>query len=62
MSASSGPSWTDPMQLQKGGPMNVNVPHLEKLLELDPYLKDHEREIRRRYVFLYQNWFFSQGT
>ena len=31
-------------------PMTVKVPQIEKLLELDPYLKTHEKEIRRRYV------------
>ncbi|XP_054721053.1 1,4-alpha-glucan-branching enzyme-like [Uloborus diversus] len=30
-------------------PMSVNVPDIENLLQLDPYLKHHEREIRRRY-------------
>ena len=40
--------WMDPIQLKKGGPSNVTVPDLEKLFELDPYLKDHEREIKRR--------------
>jgi len=39
----------DPNQNRKGGPMNVKVPEVDKLLERDPYLKLHEREIRRRY-------------
>ena len=43
-----GCDWMDPTQIKKGGPMNVNVPQLDKLLERDPYLKPHEREIRRR--------------
>ena len=40
--------WMDPLQIKKDGAMNVNVPDLDKLFELDPYLKDHEREIKRR--------------
>ena len=53
MSGEDVDGWTDPMQLKKGGPMNVEVPDQKILLELDPYLKDHEREIRRRYNQLY---------
>ena len=41
--------WYDPAQVKKGGPMKVEVPKIEQLLERDPYLKMHEREIRRRY-------------
>jgi len=41
--------WYDPAQVKKGGPMNVQVPKIDDLLERDPYLKMHEREIRRRY-------------
>jgi len=41
--------WYDPLQEVKGGPMKVDVPELEKLLERDGYLRDHEKEIRRRY-------------
>ena len=44
--------WMDPLQLKKDGAMNVKVPDIDKLFELDPYLKDHEREIRRRYMFI----------
>ena len=44
------PEWMDPLQLKKDGAMNVQVPDIEKLFELDPLLKDHEREIRRRYI------------
>ena len=40
--------WMDPTQTKKGGPMNVKVPEIDILLDRDPYLKDHEREIRRR--------------
>ena len=40
--------WMDPLQLKKDGPLNVTVPDLDKLFELDPNLKDHEREIKRR--------------
>lgn len=29
--------------------MDVDVPHIEDLLKHDPYLKNHENEIRRRY-------------
>jgi len=29
--------------------MNVSVPKINDLLDRDPYLKNHEREIRRRY-------------
>ncbi|KAH7934901.1 hypothetical protein HPB52_001973 [Rhipicephalus sanguineus] len=29
--------------------MDVDVPHIEELLKHDPYLKNHENEIRRRY-------------
>ena len=43
-----GQEWMDPTQNKKGGPMNVKVPEIEKLLERDPYLKPHERELRRR--------------
>ena len=43
-----GSDWMDPQQNRKGGPMNVKVPEIEKLLERDPYLKHHECEIRRR--------------
>ncbi|XP_045583278.1 1,4-alpha-glucan-branching enzyme isoform X2 [Procambarus clarkii] len=35
--------------LDVGDPMKVEVPRLDTLLARDPYLKDHEREIRRRY-------------
>eukprot|EP00096_Caligus_rogercresseyi_P014748 TRINITY_DN7241_c0_g1_i1.p1 TRINITY_DN7241_c0_g1~~TRINITY_DN7241_c0_g1_i1.p1 ORF type:complete len:698 (+),score=186.61 TRINITY_DN7241_c0_g1_i1:63-2156(+) len=41
--------WHDPSQAKKGGPMNVPVPGIKDLLELDPYLKPMEREIRRRH-------------
>ena len=41
--------WMAPNQNKKGGPMNVAVPDIDKLLQRDPYLKPHEREIRRRY-------------
>jgi len=41
--------WYDPLQELKGGPIKVDVPDLEKLLERDGYLRDHEKEIRRRY-------------
>ena len=44
-----GEEWMDPNQNRKGGPMNVKVPEVDKLLERDPYLKLHEREIRRRF-------------
>jgi hypothetical protein len=40
--------WMDPTQEGKGGPMNVQVPHLDALLQRDQLLKNHEREIRRR--------------
>ncbi|XP_070532672.1 1,4-alpha-glucan-branching enzyme-like [Ptychodera flava] len=30
-------------------PNTVNVPELDRLLELDPYLRPHENEIKRRY-------------
>ena len=40
--------WMDPLQIKKGGAMDVKVPDLDKLFELDPNLKDHEREIKRR--------------
>ena len=40
--------WMDPTQNKKGGPMNVKVPNIQDLLDRDPYLKNHEREIRRR--------------
>ena len=43
-----GLDWMDPNQDRKGGPMNVKVPDIDKLLERDPYLKPHESEIRRR--------------
>ena len=43
-----GSDWMDPLQIKKDGAMNVKVPDLDKLFELDPYLKDHEREIKRR--------------
>ena len=43
-----GEDWMDPLQNKKGGPMNVKVPEIDKLLERDPYLKQHERELRRR--------------
>jgi hypothetical protein len=49
---SNSSEWMDPLQFKKDGAMNVQVPDLEKLFELDPYLKDHEREIRRRYIFI----------
>jgi len=50
MSGDTAPSdWMDPLQIKKDGAMNVKVPDLDKLFELDPYLKDHEREIKRRY-------------
>jgi len=41
--------WMDPLQSKKGGPMNVKVPEIGKLLERDGYLKPYERELRRRY-------------
>ncbi|XP_023323233.1 1,4-alpha-glucan-branching enzyme [Eurytemora carolleeae] len=41
--------WYDPLQEKKGGASQVQVPDLELLLERDGYLRDHEREIRRRY-------------
>jgi hypothetical protein len=40
--------WMDPTQGSKGGPMNVKVPAIEDLLQRDPMLRPHEREIRRR--------------
>jgi len=30
-------------------PMSVEVPHLDTLLTIDPYLKNYEREVKRRY-------------
>lgn len=33
-----------------GDPMKVEVPKINDLLALDPYIKPHEREIRRRWV------------
>lgn len=33
-----------------GDPMKVEVPKINDLLGLDPYLKPFEREIRRRWV------------
>ena len=30
--------------------MDVNVPELDKLLQLDPYLNDFQGEIKRRFV------------
>ena len=41
--------WYDPLQEKKGGASQVQVPDLELLLERDGYLRDHEREIRRRW-------------
>lgn len=41
--------WYDPLQDKKGGASKVVVPQLDALLERDPYLKPHEREIKRRY-------------
>jgi len=41
--------WYDPLQQLKGGALKVDVPDLNVLLERDGYLRDHEREIRRRY-------------
>lgn len=29
---------------------NVDVPEIENLFKYDPYLKPHEKEIRRRWV------------
>ena len=29
-------------------PMKVDVPEIENLFRIDPYLKAHERELRRR--------------
>ena len=43
-----GIDWMDPNQNKKGGPMQVKVPDIDALLKRDPYLKPHEREIRRR--------------
>jgi len=43
--------WYDPLQEKKGGASQVQVPDLELLLERDGYLRDHEREIRRRWKF-----------
>ena len=40
--------WYDPAQVRKGGPTHVKVPKIEDLLNRDGYLRDHEREIRRR--------------
>ncbi len=40
--------WYDPAQVKKGGPMEVKVPRIADLLERDPYIRNHEREIRRR--------------
>ena len=42
-------AWYDPLQERKGGASKVQVPEIEALLERDGYLRDHEREIRRRY-------------
>jgi len=41
--------WYDPTQIKKGGPSGVVVPEIEALFERDGYLRDHEREIKRRY-------------
>jgi len=41
--------WYDPLQENKGGPLKVKVPALDALFERDGYLKDHEKEIKRRY-------------
>jgi len=41
--------WVDPSQVRKGGPMEVKVPQIETLFHRDGSLRDHEREIRRRY-------------
>ena len=40
----------DPAQVRKGGPMEVKVPGIETLFHRDGALRDHEREIRRRYA------------
>lgn len=32
-----------------GDSMKVEVKDIDKLLQMDPYLKDYEQEIRRRY-------------
>jgi len=45
----AGQEWWDPAQEKKGGPMKVEVPQLDVLLRRDPYLTDHQAEIRRRY-------------
>ena len=45
--------WMDPTQAGKGGPMNVQVPQIDLLLERDHLLRNHEREIRRRSFFLF---------
>ncbi len=45
----NGDDWYDPAQIKKGGPMEVKVPRIQELLERDGYLKNHEREIRRRW-------------
>jgi len=47
--SSSSDDWYDPAQVRKGGPSNVKVPDIGALLARDGYLRDHEREIRRRY-------------
>lgn len=31
-------------------PMKVDVPEIDRLFEIDGYLRSHEREIRRRWV------------
>ena len=36
----------------KMDPMNVEVPEIQNLFNLDPYLKPHEKEIRRRYEMI----------
>lgn len=38
--------------VKKPSEETIVVPEIEKLLERDPYLKPHEKEIRRRYVFI----------
>jgi len=40
----------DPTQDAKGGPMKVDVPNIDVLLQRDSYLKPFEREIRRRLI------------
>lgn len=34
--------------MAKPDPMSIEVRNIENLLQLDPYLRSHERELRRR--------------